>query len=218
MDETTEGISQLDRIAAEKSNKELGHSKGLLSSEKVGTSILDKYEESERNRDNSFKDPLTQLLNRRGLFEEYKLEESTRKRAGLEGKNVLIAMDLIGMKRMNAELSMEGADQVLMKMASTMKQQIRETDLAGRWGGDEFLLVLFGANEETAKNTIQEIIDNSPDGVQYNIGYQIIDQGGNPESLMKGIMSKLDYIKTLGLTDETGRATGEGVVVNVDNI
>ena len=210
--------SILTRIAAKKANSELGHFKGLLSSEKVGTPILNKYEESERNRDNSFKDALTGLLNRRGLFEEYKLEELTRKRAGIVGKNTLIALDFIGMKKMNNEKTPEVTDFILQESASLLKSQIRKTDLAGRWGGDEFLVVLFGADEESATTVINDINETAPEGVHYNIGYQIVDQGEDAEHIMSGLMSKLDYIKTLGPTDETGRAVGEGVVVNIDKI
>src|SRR3989344_3381524 len=136
-------ISPLVRIAADKANQELGGVKGLLSSD-AGNSILSKYVESEVNRDNSFIDPMTGLFNRRGLLEEYKLQEATRKRLGATGDNVFIALDLIGLKKMNVELTYAGADKVIKEAATSLRKRVRENDPVGRWGGDEFLVLLSG--------------------------------------------------------------------------
>lgn len=217
-DNRAEEIHPLARIAADKANKELGDVPGLLSND-AGTKILNKYEESEVNRDNSFKDPMTGLLNRRGLLEEYNLEEETRNRLSSNfGPNVFIALDLIGLKRLNNELTSKGADKVIKDAASTLQQQIRKTDLAGRWGGDEFLLILFGVNQDTATNTIQKILDNLPEHVNYNIGYKLVTPDNDPRSQMDQIMSQMDNIKHMGGVDESGRAVGNGVVVNIDSI
>ena len=210
----------LIQTAAEKANVALGNrkiNKKHLLSTNTGSTILEKYEESETNRDNSFKDPLTGLLNRRGILEEFKLEVSTRERLGAVGGNVLIALDFIGLKKINVEKGMVYADTILKRSAESLKAQIRKTDLCGRWGGDEFLLVLFGANDESAKKTIESIIQNSPDNVHYNIGYQMIDSKASGEIVINEIMNRLDSIKNLGLTDATNRSAGTGVVVNLGN-
>jgi diguanylate cyclase (GGDEF)-like protein len=216
--ENREPESPFQREAAEKVNIELGNIKGILSSDETGIPILNKYEESELNRENSFKDPMTGLLNRRGVLEEYKLEQSTRKRLGASQGIALIGLDFIGLKKLNMELTPEVADETLKEGALSLQQQIRKIDLAARWGGDEFLLVLFGADETAAKNIIQKIQDHLPLRVHYNIGYRIVDPKNDPEIMMGGLMKQMEDVKHLGVVDETGRAQGNGVVVNVDNI
>lgn len=217
-DRVTELGNDITQVAAIKANKDLGNESGLLSS-KTGGIILDKYIESEVNRENSFRDPMTGLLNRTGLVEEYILATRTRERVGSEQeKNVLLALDLIGLKKFNQELSPEIADGIIKNVAKSLRKQVRETDLVGRWGGDEFLLVLFGAGESTAHSTIEKVIKNSPEGVHYSIGFQVIEKGIDPEKAFVGIMNKLEEVKKLGLTDKTGRSIGGGVVVNIDTL
>lgn len=212
-------LTPLVRIAADKAHKELGDKiPEILSNDVKGTIILNKYEESEVNRNNSFIDPLTELLNRRGMVEEYKLEESTRKRLDASESNAFIALDLIGLKRLNTELTFNGADNVIKEAAVSLRKQIRKTDLAGRWGGDEFLLILFGVDEDTATNTIEKILNNLPEHVHYNIGYQVIKPNGDVLSQINRIMGQMEVIKHMGPTDETGRTVGNGVVVNIDNL
>ncbi len=212
----------LTNIAATKANDELGSERspeGLpLLSTKAGTRILSKYEESEANRENSFKDPMTELLNRRGLLEEYKLGELSRERLGVSESNVLIALDLIGLKKLNNELTSEGADKLIKEATSSLLQQIRKTDLAGRWGGDEFLLILFGADQEAAVAVIQKVLNNVPDRVNYNIGYKVVQPNDDPELQMNDVMKQMDNVKLLGGVDETGRAIGIGVVVNLNDL
>jgi len=215
-DKPLKEISPLVRIAADKAHQELGDVKGLLSS-KAGDLILSKYEESEDNRNNSFIDPLTGLLNRRGLVEEYKLEEATRERITAFGDNVLVALDLIGLKKLNVELSPEGADRVIKMATASLRDQVRKSDLAGRWGGDEFLLILFGANQETAISVIKKILANLPEHVHYNIGYKVFKQDTILELQMNEVMNHMEAIKLMGDVDKTGRPLGKGVVFDIDN-
>lgn len=216
-DKLMKEISPLVRIAADKANQELGNVKGLLSGN-AGNPILSKYEESEINRNNSFVDPLTGLLNRRGLAEEYKLGTATRDRLKSNGDKVLIALDLIGLKKINIELSPAVADEVLKKAGELLRGQIRESDLVARWGGDEFLLVLFGAGKESALVVIQKILANLPEHVHYNIGYQIFEKEGNFETQTREVMDWMEEIKRMGGLDKTGRATGSGIVIDVDSL
>ena len=196
--------------------------KHLLSSQEKdggpGTKILSKYEESEKNRENSFKDPMTGLLNRRGLLESYQLEKVTRQRMGGEGKVLLIGMDLIGLKKLNIELTAGGADEVVKNAAKHLKSSIRSSDLASRWGGDEFLLVLFGVSDEHAAETVGKINSNLPEHVHYNVGYKVVDVRSDPTEEISAIMNRMDEIKNLGEKDETGRSIGNGTVVDIAKI
>lgn len=210
-------------LAAENANKKFGDKIGpdgqhVLSGDELGTGILDLAEEAEINRENSYKDPLTGLLNRRGAVEEYKRSMHIRERVGLIEGNTLVALDLIGLKKLNNELTPEGADQVLKNAADSLTNGLRQTDLVIRWGGDEILLVLFGTSKEGALKVIDEINNNLPEHVHYNIGYREIGNVTDAEQEMNDIMKKMDEIKKIGGVDKDGRAVGNGVIADVDSL
>jgi diguanylate cyclase (GGDEF)-like protein len=54
----------------------------------------------------------------------------------------LLMIDLDGFKRVNDDLGHLAGDEVLKAVALALKQNIREVDSAGRYGGDEFVVVL----------------------------------------------------------------------------
>ena len=57
-----------------------------------------------------------------------------------------IMVDLDSFKAVNDRFGHDMGDQILLRVSETMKQMIRPTDAAGRWGGDEFVILLPGAN------------------------------------------------------------------------
>jgi len=217
--------SSLVKIAAFKANQELGDvnaPKGETEEKFLSTDaakpILDKYEESEINRDNSFKDPMTGLLNRRGLVEEYKVSMGMWEREGLVESNALIALDLIGLKKLNDTLSPAVADQIIQNAAEHLRGRVRETDLVGRWGGDEMLLVLFGVKKVDVEELASEVNRNLPEHVRFNIGYKITKPNADFEESMKNVMDQMEQVKKIGGVDNTGRAVGRGVVVDIDTL
>jgi len=210
-------VSPLDIIAANKANKDLGDKKGLLSSD-AGTLILSKYEESEINRDNSFRDPLTGLLNRRGVIEEYKLVIAERERIGATEGVGLVALDVIGLKRLNLEHTPEGADKIIKNAADSLKGLIRKSDLACRWGGDEFVLILFGTDKVNVIKIIDEINNRLPEHVRYNIGYEVANSSVDPDVEVRKVMDKMEKVKKLGALDATGRATGNGISIDINDL
>jgi diguanylate cyclase (GGDEF)-like protein len=83
-------------------------------------------------------DALTRLHNR--LWMESQIE-----RRMAEGKTFCVALlDLDGFKDVNDQLGHIAGDDVLRQFASELKSACRSTDLLGRWGGDEFLVLLDG--------------------------------------------------------------------------
>ncbi|WP_278359079.1 GGDEF domain-containing protein, partial [Thermus thermophilus] len=48
-------------------------------------------------------------------------------------------------------------DEVLRRLGRILKESVRKEDLAVRYGGEEFLLVLFGAEREAAKEVVERI-------------------------------------------------------------
>lgn len=93
-------------------------------------------------------DPLTQLYNRRRIGQ---LFEDTFEKAQQEHKKpVLIMADIDHFKSINDRFGHPEGDKVLIKISQLMKRGIRENDLLGRWGGEEFLIILPQTDIDTA--------------------------------------------------------------------
>jgi diguanylate cyclase (GGDEF)-like protein len=85
-------------------------------------------------------DPLTGLLNRRACLDSLSAELNRGRRAG---KSVCIVMaDIDHFKRINDTLGHPAGDEVLCEVARRMQSSLRRYDTIGRFGGEEFLLVL----------------------------------------------------------------------------
>lgn len=221
-------VSNLTLIAARKANNELGKvlgedGKPLLGSE-AGVKILNKYEESEVNRDNSHKDPLTELLNRRGVKEESeRVLGILRREKDYRGFTVIVA-DMIGLKKINQDLGEIGADRILIQSSQALKSSAtRATDLVSRWGGDEFVLILFNQDPDSVANVCDRVVSTQPfvdftdKKVQFNVGYKTF----GPEitdvySAVEHCVNLIDDIKATRPKDDTGRVVGDGVIVKLD--
>jgi diguanylate cyclase (GGDEF)-like protein len=88
----------------------------------------------------SLHDDLTGLYNRRGFFA---LAEQQMKVAKRDKKSLMIVVaDLDGLKRINDSLGHSVGDMALKDAASVLKETIRESDVIGRIGGDEFAVAM----------------------------------------------------------------------------
>lgn len=87
----------------------------------------------------SVTDTLTQLFNRRKLDEtlDYEVERARRYAHPLS----VVLFDVDHFKAVNDHFGHQVGDAVLVAIGSLVAGQIRTTDIAGRWGGEEFLLV-----------------------------------------------------------------------------
>lgn len=93
-------------------------------------------------------DPLTGIANRRSLLEG---AERLMRRSRESGAPLSIAMfDLDHFKHVNDAHGHEVGDRVLRGFAQTVRGAVRPTDLFGRYGGEEFLLVMPGVSIEAA--------------------------------------------------------------------
>jgi diguanylate cyclase (GGDEF)-like protein len=94
----------------------------------------------EQLRDQSNTDALTGLANRRGFLEaaERLLAQARRHGFGV----VAILLDIDHFKRFNDELGHAVGDAVLAEVAGVIRREIRGSDLCGRLGGEEFVLLL----------------------------------------------------------------------------
>ncbi|CAD5265085.1 Diguanylate cyclase/phosphodiesterase (GGDEF & EAL domains) with PAS/PAC sensor [Alteromonas sp. 38] len=95
----------------------------------------------------SNRDPLTNLLNRNGLFKQLNtLIESTK---ALDNNLAVLFIDLDGFKQVNDSLGHKVGDIVLAEIANRLAQYCEKDHLA-RWGGDEFVAVTPYATVHTA--------------------------------------------------------------------
>lgn len=84
-------------------------------------------------------DPLTKLFNRRYLEDKLKKKVVHSERHGTPFSVIL--MDIDKFKSVNDNYGHDLGDQVLISISKTLLDNIRETDVAGRWGGEEFLIL-----------------------------------------------------------------------------
>jgi diguanylate cyclase (GGDEF)-like protein len=92
-------------------------------------------------------DALTGLRNRRGL-DEILAEEMERSRRQQTGFG-LIWLDIDLFKGINDEQGHQAGDDILCRVALWLKASVRPYDHPGRWGGDEFVVVLSPCDAET---------------------------------------------------------------------
>ncbi|MFC6920675.1 GGDEF domain-containing protein [Meiothermus taiwanensis] len=106
-------------------------------------------------RSKAYTDPLTGLLNRRGF--ERQLQRLIRL-AGERNKPITLALlDLDRFKQVNDTYGHPVGDKLLKQLAEVLHKASRSDDLAVRLGGEEFALVLFGADLEDAYRVLERI-------------------------------------------------------------
>ena len=100
-------------------------------------------------------DPLTGLLNRRGLEAELpKLLALARRYGAPVG---VVMLDIDRFKWVNDTYGHPVGDEVLRLLGRIIQASVRREDLAVRYGGEEFLLFLYGADRQAAKEVVERI-------------------------------------------------------------
>jgi diguanylate cyclase (GGDEF)-like protein len=119
-------------------------------------------------------DSLTGLANRRSLEETLRSELA---RAARHGDGVcLVIADLDDFKQVNDRYGHPIGDEVLRVFAHALRETVRESDVAGRWGGEEFAMVLTGTDTvggarlaERARMTIERQTVRTPEGGEVTV-------------------------------------------------
>ncbi|HEX5393441.1 MAG TPA: GGDEF domain-containing protein [Rhodocyclaceae bacterium] len=103
-------------------------------------------------------DPLTGLPNRAAFLE--RLEQTMALARRQQSRAALLFIDLDRFKPVNDAHGHEAGDQVLQEVALRLRSSVRQTDLVGRLGGDEFLVLLSDVDSsESVTRIAQKCID-----------------------------------------------------------
>lgn len=110
-------------------------------------------EREQRIRYLSSTDVMTQVSNRRHLMEQFEIELDRARRE--ESPLSVLMVDLDNFKSINDRYGHQVGDEALRTAAAIFKNAIRKTDHVGRYGGEEFCILLPGANEAAALKTAE---------------------------------------------------------------
>jgi diguanylate cyclase len=100
-------------------------------------------------------DHLTKALNRRGY--EPKLLEELERLKRYDTPCSFMMLDLDDFKVLNDKYGHSAGDNALVKIGGLIRSSIRKTDLFGRYGGEEFVVILPSTDIERAKNTAEKV-------------------------------------------------------------
>ncbi|GAQ95709.1 diguanylate cyclase (GGDEF) domain-containing protein [Thermodesulfovibrio aggregans] len=127
-----------------------------------------------RERDKIFeiaiRDPLTSLYNRNFIEDALKRAIGSAKRGEIYS---LLFIDMDDLKKINDSFGHLSGDNAIRAVSKAIKNNIRESDIAARWGGDEFIVLLKG-DIEGAK-AVAERIFSSIKNIKLDFGGQVIN-------------------------------------------
>jgi diguanylate cyclase (GGDEF)-like protein len=111
----------------------------------------------DRYRSLSERDPVTNLVNARAFRSHY---ERAQARAARFGEPLsLLLIDVDGLKALNDELGHSFGSATLLHVAEVLEGSKRVADIAARWGGDEFSLLMPGAAPDAAHRLAETILE-----------------------------------------------------------
>ena len=132
-------------------------------------------------------DPKTGLLNA-STWEQEAAVEIARARSE-RGPAAVLILDIDHFKRVNDNHGHLFGDQVLLGVATTIAQQLRQSDLLGRFGGEEFVVLLPGSDTTEAWRAAERLrsqvgdmeiaVDEVPVSITVSVGVAVIGEHGN---------------------------------------
>ncbi len=110
------------------------------------------YEELKKR---AMTDPLTGVINRRVFFDLAKQQEKLFRRYGTVFSLIMVDIDLF--KHVNDTFGHQKGDSILQDVASLIKENLRESDILCRYGGEEFVVLLPQSDEQDAYDSAERI-------------------------------------------------------------
>jgi len=153
-------------------------------------------------------DGLTGLLNRRHFSEcvQREIQRSERK----ELSDTFVMVDIDYFKKVNDSYGHAVGDKVIVAVADNLRKHMRKYDLIGRWGGEEYAMLLMDCDSKQAKEIAQRLCDEMADIVIFHkqqkvsltisVGVTLLEKEDNN---IETIFARAD--KALYLAKEKGR-------------
>lgn len=144
-------------------------------------------------KEESIRDPLTGLYNRRWLDEvlEREIPRALREKRPLS----FCVIDLDHFKRVNDTWGHDVGDDILVALARLLKDGSRKHDVAARFGGEEFVLVLPGLDAQRGREVVERLLERfnslgfgagGPAGLTFSAGLAVVpDHATDRENLFK---------------------------------
>ena len=205
----------------EKPNNEIGRLAGHFEkmTDTLGNSTRELERKVEQRTDELNRlariDALTGLKNRRGLDEalDEEIQRAKRQNTGFG----LIWLDIDHFKAINDELGHQAGDDILCRVALWLKAGVRPYDHPGRWGGDEFVVVLSPCDEDTLcqiaariRETIERDSIRTGTPVTVSVGGYLCQPGDDVDTILRQADQALYRVKQQGrnkvlITDGSGQ-------------
>lgn len=145
-------------------------------------------------------DSLTGLDNRRAMEERGPIEMKRAQRFGTPVSVVLC--DLDHFKAINDKHGHEAGDAALRTVARVLRGALRETDMLGRWGGEEFMAVLLNTTARPAIEVAERMraavnsakFDDLPGGATISLGVSTVDAVTAPGAVWDSLIKEADQL------------------------
>jgi diguanylate cyclase (GGDEF)-like protein len=141
-------------------------------------------------------DALTGLANRRAIGERGLME---LKRANRSGSAVSVVLgDVDRFKQVNDRFGHDAGDDVLRAIARTLRAVLREVDVLGRWGGEEFLAVLVDTDAQAAHEIAERMriavasIPGLPEPATISLGVATLAEVSDPDAAWDSLLQDAD--------------------------
>lgn len=138
-------------------------------------------------------DGLTELLNRRSFMAELTSALADG------GQPTLVFLDLNGFKQVNDRCGHERGDEILQSIAGRLSSGVREGDLVGRFGGDEFVLLFRDSNDPVLTvqllGRVMDLFANPVhcrDGTAHHIGASVGVAATRPGDMADAMIRRAD--------------------------
>ena len=148
-------------------------------------------------------DSLTDLLNRSAL--EGRLDEELHRAERYGTGFALVMFDLDHFKAVNDRYGHEVGDSVLRQVARLAREELRGSDVVGRWGGEEFLILLPETDPQEAEALAERLRAKvakhdftGPEGVTLSLGVAAFAGGEHHGHLLKRLDNALYAAKEAG--------------------
>jgi diguanylate cyclase (GGDEF)-like protein len=156
--------------------------------------VLERTGELERI---AYLDPLTEIPNRRGFVDSFVRDMIQSRRAGRPSGLMLVDMDHF--KSVNDTFGHQFGDEVLVEVVNRVTCALRRDDICGRWGGDEFIILLKDCDKGSLARVGAKIV------AAVNSGTMMAPDGVSPVDLSVSIGACM-IEDTDSLVDATAKA------------